>query len=190
MASSLGRTWARMVLFPRCFRQCSFWEKFMRIVKSVISWLNTHLHLLYFLIHSMEQSPSWEANRFSTSIEIPPHFMEPEGSLPHSQCPPPFPVLSHIDPAHAPTSHLLLSSLLLSSHLRQGLLSSLFPSGFPTKTLYAPVLFPIHDTCPTNLILLDFITRILLGEKYLPLSSSLCSFLYSPATYVYYNIEK
>ena len=29
----------------------------------------------------MEQSPSWEANRFSAN------FMEPEGSLPHSQVP-------------------------------------------------------------------------------------------------------
>jgi hypothetical protein len=33
----------------------------------------------------MEQSPSWEANRFAASQEIPHIFMEPEGSLPHSQ---------------------------------------------------------------------------------------------------------
>jgi len=33
----------------------------------------------------MQHSPSWEANRFSASQEIPPHFMETEGSLPHSQ---------------------------------------------------------------------------------------------------------
>ena len=35
----------------------------------------------------MEHSPSWKANRFSASQEIPPHFMKPEGSLPHSQVP-------------------------------------------------------------------------------------------------------
>jgi len=35
----------------------------------------------------MKQSPSWEANWFSASQEIPPHFMESEGSLPHSQEP-------------------------------------------------------------------------------------------------------
>jgi len=43
----------------------------------------------------MEQSPSWEANRFSASREISPHFIEPEGSLfiepegslPHSEVP-------------------------------------------------------------------------------------------------------
>jgi hypothetical protein len=34
----------------------------------------------------MEQSPYCEANRSSASQEIP-RFMEPEGSLPHSQQP-------------------------------------------------------------------------------------------------------
>jgi hypothetical protein len=35
----------------------------------------------------MENSPSWEANRFEASQEIPPHFMESGGSLLHSQMP-------------------------------------------------------------------------------------------------------
>ena len=39
------------------------------------------------LTHSMEQSPSWEVNRFAASQEIPPHFIEPNGSLPQSQVP-------------------------------------------------------------------------------------------------------
>ena len=64
--------------------------------------------------------------------------MEPEGSLPHSQasatCPYPGPAQSsshtHIPPPGSiPTS---------STHLHLGLPSGLFPSGFPTKTLYAP----------------------------------------------------
>jgi hypothetical protein len=33
----------------------------------------------------MEQSPSWEADSHSDGQEIPPSFMEPEGSLPCSQ---------------------------------------------------------------------------------------------------------
>ena len=91
----------------------------------------------------MVQIPSWEANRSAASQEIPRLFMEPEGSLPHSQ------VLA--------TSWR--SILILFSHLRLGLLSDLFPSGFPTKILYTRLISPICATCPAHLILLDLITR-------------------------------
>ena len=72
------------------------------------------------------------------------------------------------------------SILILSSHLLLGLPSVLFPPRFPTKTLYTPLLSPIHSTCPAHLILLYFITRTILGEAYRSFSSSLCIFLHSP----------
>ena len=63
------------------------------------------------LTYSMVQSPSWEANWFAASQEIPRIFMEPEGSLPHSQasatCPYPVPAQSsphtHIPPPGDPS---------------------------------------------------------------------------------------
>ena len=59
------------------------------------------------------------------------------------------------------------STLILSSHLSLGLQSGLFPSGFPTKTLYTPLL-SIRATCLAHLILLDFITRTILFVNLLP----------------------
>ena len=109
--------------------------------------------------------------------------MKPEGSFPHSQvpatCPYPAPARSSPYPPH-PTSWK--SILILSSHLRPNLPGGLFHSGFPTKSLYTSYPSPIRATCPAHLILLDFITRTILGEEYRALSSSLCSFLHSPVT--------
>jgi hypothetical protein len=55
---------------------------------------------------------------------------------------------------------------MLSIHLRLGLPSGLFTSGYPTNNLYTFLFSPIRATCPAHLTLLDFIILIILGEEY------------------------
>ena len=50
-----------------------------------------------------------------------------------------------------------------------------FSQFFPTQTLYTTLLPLTRATCPAHLILLDFISRTILGEEYRSLSSSLCT---------------
>ena len=138
--------------------------------------------ITYLLTYSMEQSPSWEAKRFLDSQEIPRIWMNAKVHYRSHKFPPPLPILSQLDPVHTLYPISWRSILILSSHLRLGLPSGLFPSGFPTKILYTPLLSPIRATCATHLSLLDFITQKVLGEEYISLSTSLCSFLQSPVT--------
>ena len=55
----------------------------------------------------MEQSPSWEANQFSASQEIPRILWNPKVYYRTHKCPPPVPILSRLDPVHTPTSYFL-----------------------------------------------------------------------------------
>ena len=103
--------------------------------------------------------------------------MEPDCSLPHTQLSVTCPYLEP-DQSSPYASHPTFwrSILLLSSYLGLKLLSGLFPSRFPTKTLYRTLPSPIRTTYITYLIILDFITRTKLGEEYRSLCSSLRSF--------------
>jgi hypothetical protein len=100
----------------------------------------------HLLTYSMEQSPSWEAKMSWATQEIPRILWNPKVHNRIHKSSPPVPILSQIDPVHAPHPTSRRFILILSSHLRRGLPSGLLPSGFPTKALYAPLLFPIRAT--------------------------------------------
>jgi len=55
----------------------------------------------------MVQSPSWEANWFAASQEIPRISRNPKVHYRTHKRPPPVPILSQPNPVHIPTSQLL-----------------------------------------------------------------------------------
>ena len=112
----------------------------------------------------MVQSPSWEVNWFAASQENPRISQNPKVHYRTHRCLPLVPILGQPNPVHIPTSHLLQihPNIIHPSTPRSP--QCLFPSGFPTKTLYIPFYSPIRTTCPAQIILLGFNTRTILGE--------------------------
>ena len=130
----------------------------------------------------MVQSPSWEANRFAASQEIPRISRNPKVHYRTHKRPPPISILGPPNPVHIPTSYLLEihPNIIHPSTPRPPQWS---PSlRFPHQDPVHPLSSPIRATCPAHLILLDFIIRTILGEEYRSLSSSLCNLLRSPVT--------
>ena len=130
----------------------------------------------------MEKSFFWNLTVFQLVKKIPRILWNPKVHYRIHKCPTPVPILSQLDPVHSSTSNFLKIHLNITLQLSLGLPSGLFPSGFPTKTLYTARPSPICATCPAHLIILDFIARTVLGEEYRLLSSSLFSFLHYPVT--------
>ena len=128
----------------------------------------------------MVQSPSWEANRFSASQEIPRISRNPKVHYCTHKWPPPVPILSQLDPVPTPTSQFLKIhfNIIFPSMLGSPMWSLSLRIAQQNPVYASPL--PIRAKCPAHLILLDFITRKILGEEYRSLRSSLCSFRHSP----------
>jgi hypothetical protein len=104
--------------------------------------------------------------------------MEPKVHHRIHMCPQSVPILSHIDPVHVLTSQFLniYFNIILSS--TPGFYKRSLPLRFPHQNPAHASQLPIRATYPAHLILLDFITRTILGEDYKSLSSTLCGFLH------------
>jgi hypothetical protein len=129
----------------------------------------------------MKQSPSWEANRFAASQEIPRILLNPKVHYRIRICPPRVSILSQSNPVHTPTFHFLRIHHDIPPSTPgspQWSLSLRFPHPNPVHASS----FPIRATCPAHLILLDFITRTTVGEEYRSWSSSIRRFIHSPVT--------
>ena len=108
--------------------------------------------------------------------------MEPDGPLHLSQYPTPAPILSQIVQVHAPKSHFLKIHLNIVFPYMLGSTKWSISLRFPHQNPIHTSPFPIRATCPVHLILLNLIMRIILGEEYRSLSSSVWSFLLSNVT--------
>ena len=126
----------------------------------------------------MAQSPSWEADWFGVSQEIPRILLNPMVHYRTHKRPPTVPILGQPNPVHIPTSHLLeiRPNIILTSMSSspQWSLSLRFPHQDPIRH---PLLnHTRHMPCPSHS------SRTILGEEYRSLSSPSCSLLYSPVT--------
>ena len=133
------------------------------------------------LNYSMEQRPSWYTNQFWASQQIPRilwnlKFLTAVARARHLSL-----SWASWNQSIPPHQTFPRSNLILPSHLRLGLSSGVFPSGFPINTLYKPP-HPIRSTGRAHLVLLDFITLTIFVEQHRSLSSSLCSYLHFPVT--------
>ena len=121
----------------------------------------------YLLPYSMVQSPSWEANWFAASQEIPRISWNPKVHYRTHKRPPPVSILGQLNPVHIPTSHLLEIHPNIN-HPSTPRSPKWSPSlRFSQQDPIHPLSSPIRATCPANLILLKGVVylRIILSPE-------------------------
>jgi hypothetical protein len=103
----------------------------------------------------MEQSPSWEANNFSASQEIPRISWNLKVHYGIHKRPAPVPVLRQTNTVQPPHTTSCRFVLILTSHLRLGLSNCLFPSSVPYQYRVCTSSSPHTCQMPRLSILLD-----------------------------------
>jgi hypothetical protein len=100
----------------------------------------------------MELSNSWEAANCVATQELPCILWNPKVHYRVHKSPPLVPILSQIDLVHTIPSYISKIILILAIHLRLGLPSGFFPTGFPTNILYAFLYEPhsCYMPCPSH----------------------------------------
>jgi hypothetical protein len=93
---------------------------------------------MFLITYSKEYSSSWEANRFSGSLEIPCILWNPKVYYRNHKCPLPVIIPCQLDPVHNPTSHFLKIRINISLPSTSGSpkwsLSLRFPHQNPVYT--------------------------------------------------------
>ena len=132
------------------------------------------IKLIYLLIYLLQGAESFvRSNWFAASQGIPPISRNRKVHYRTHKRSPPVPILGKPNPIHIPTSHLLeIHPNIIYPSTPRSPQWSLYLR-FPHQDPVHPLSSPVCSTCPAHLILLDFITRTLMGENYRSFSSSL-----------------
>jgi hypothetical protein len=111
--------------------------------------------------------------RFSATPEVPHVLWNRKIHNPIHNSPTVGPCLSQMNSVYILNPFSLRSLVLLLFHLLFGLISSLFHSGFVSKTLHTCISVPTHAVCPVHLIRPGVLTLILFASYYEVFSSLL-----------------
>ena len=136
----------------------------------------TYSYLLTYLLTPCSRVLLEKLTGFAANQEIPRILWNnPKVHYRNHKRPPPVPILSQLHPVPTTPSHFL--KIHLNYPPIYVFVSPMvsFPQVSPPKTLCTPLPSSIRATYPARIILLDFITRTILGEEYRSLSSSLCN---------------